>query len=144
GLIVLALAQGSLLLWYATWLVMAIFAMGTAPITWTWGIATWFDKGRGLALALCLMGTGVFGFLVPPLVAFLISTVGWRGGYVALAALVLFVAYPVSWVFFHERREQPSVSGEQSRRPSLTGLNTKAALQGRHFWLIFVSTLLVA
>lgn len=140
GLGLLALAQGGIVLWYAIWLAMSVAAMGTTPITWSRGITGWFDRGRGLALALGLMGGGIFGFLSPLIAAFLIETIGWRGTYLVLTAMVILIAFPLALLFFHERYDRRTVmaSSVQLER----GLSVRAAISGRHFWLIITSTFL--
>src|SRR5690606_21045737 len=83
GLALLAATPGSLWFWYASWFVMSVIGLGTSPITWTRGIAGWFDAGRGLALALALAGSGIVALVAPVTTALLIEAVGWRLSYLA-------------------------------------------------------------
>jgi MFS family permease len=53
-------------------------------------ISHWFTRHRAIAVALCASGNYLGGALWPPLVQFLISTVGWRGSQVAIGLLCLF------------------------------------------------------
>ena len=50
------------------------------------------SRTKGLALGLCLVGTGVFGILCKPLVSYWIATLGWRGAYVATGLLPILIA----------------------------------------------------
>ena len=73
-----ALNNGSLIQFYVTWAIMAAAGAGTLPMTWTRAVNGAFDSARGLALGLSLLGTGIFGYLVKPLTAWLIVELGWR------------------------------------------------------------------
>ena len=50
-------------------------------------VAHWYDEGRGLALALALIGFNLGYLVAGPLAASLIATVGWRGAYACLGKL---------------------------------------------------------
>jgi MFS family permease len=87
----LSLGNGSLTLYYATWLLVAFVGAGTLPITWTRAVNNGFHSGKGLALGLSLIGTGLFGYLIKPFAAWLIGAFGWRSAYVVIGALPLLV-----------------------------------------------------
>jgi MFS family permease len=65
-----AFSNGSLPLYYATWALVAILGAGTLPMTWTVAVNQRFERRKGFALGITLMGTGLFGFFSKPLVAF--------------------------------------------------------------------------
>jgi MFS family permease len=90
----LALATGSLWLYYAQWVVMSIVGAGTLTATWTRVVNGWFDRYRGLALGVTSSGTGLTAFLIKPLTAWLIGSFGWRVAFLAVGALPLLVALP--------------------------------------------------
>jgi MFS family permease len=103
GFVGLSLQTGSTTLWYANWFLMAVFGIGTTPLTWTRGIASWFDRQRGLALGIGLTGTGVTAFLAPPLMTAIVASAGWRAGYLSIAAGIALLAMPTAWLLFRER-----------------------------------------
>ncbi len=136
----LALSNGSLPLFYATWALVAIAGAGTLPITWTRAVNHRFDARKGLALGLSLMGTGLFGIVCNPFLAWVIPNFGWRGGYVALGLLPLLIALPVGFVFFRDT-DAPTTAGVV--QPA-SGLTVSETLRNWRFWLIAVAILPVS
>jgi len=140
GLCGLTFAGPSPQSWLAAWFAMAVLGIGTSPITWTRGIAAWFDRGRGLALGLGLTSTGVMAFLLPPLVTDVIAEHGWRTAYLALAAGVVLIGMPVVALLF---RDPPAAAPGSVARTGV-GLDLHEALRGRAFWILVVAFALIA
>ncbi len=69
-------------------------------------IANWFVKKRGTALGIRLMLGGLSGVLVLPLVAWLISTQGWRMTCVIGGLVMWFVGLPLVWFFVKQHRPE--------------------------------------
>jgi len=160
GFVGLSMQSGSATLWYANWFLLAVFGVGTTPLTWSRGIASWFDRRRGLALGLGLTGTGFTAFLAPPLMTSIVASSGWRSGYLAIAAGIVLVAMPTVFLLFRERsagaaRVAPAggepMGGAGSRISPADGpapadtpdVTLGEALRGRHFWIIALGFLFV-
>lgn len=110
-----------------------LLAAGTSPVVFTRLVNLWFDKARGLALGIALAGTGITGALAPRLMSGYIETQGWRGGYQALALVILLVT-PVIVLLI---RERPRLSvGHESSRPALAGISLAEARKSAVFWLL--------
>lgn len=145
-----ALSNGSLVLYYATWAVMAVAGAGTLPITWTRAVNNWFEYRKGLALGVALLGTGLFGFLVKPLTAWLVAEFGWRGAYVGIGMLPLLLALPVGYFCFKDRGgAKGETSAERRARQaaqaaSTPGLTFAQTLREWRFWVLGVAFLLVS
>ncbi len=107
----LSLGDGSLTLYYATWLLVAFVGAGTLPITWTRAVNNGFHSGKGLALGLSLIGTGLFGYLIKPFAAWLIGAFGWRSAYVVIGALPLLVSLPIGLLCFRDPAEGTAPEG---------------------------------
>lgn len=145
GLSYLSLAAlgNSLIQFYLTWAVAATLGAGTLPITFTRTVNRWFDKHRGLALGFAMTGTGLFGVLCKPLLAWVIADYGWRGGYFALGLLPLCLALPVAFCLF---REPPAtdVAPDHAGKPSAadddasSGMTRGEAVRHWRFWLIAI------
>lgn len=110
-----------------------LFAAGTSPVVFTRLVNQWFDKARGLALGIALTGTGITGALAPRLVSGYIEAHGWRGGYEALAMVIL-AATPII-VLLIRNRPRP-VMDTDAVSPPLTGISLAEARKTTIFWLL--------
>lgn len=75
----------------------SILACGSSPISFSRILIEHFDRQRGLALGLAVMGTGAGAIVLPISIGFVIESYGWRIGYFALAGVVLAVT-PLVWL----------------------------------------------
>lgn len=83
-------------------------ALGVAVAGWTPCVTMvnrWFSARLGLALGIASGGIGVGIMVVIPLVQILISNLGWREAYVALAGIVFFGLLPVGLLVLRGRPE---------------------------------------
>lgn len=144
-----ALSNGSLALFYLNWALVAVFGVGTLPITWTRAVNNRFERRKGLALGLSLMGTGVFGYLGVGFTSFLIGRFGWRAAYVAVGALPLLIALPVAFLAFHDVGGDRLTGAERlasgaARRDATPGLTAAQVFRDWRFWLIGFAFLPIA
>ena len=65
--------------------VMGFFGAAATAMPYGVAISGWFDRNRGLALAIAVSGTGVAGAFMSRYANWLMSNFGWRGGYVGVA-----------------------------------------------------------
>ncbi|MFO1455155.1 MAG: MFS transporter [Steroidobacteraceae bacterium] len=139
----LALTPANIWAWWIAWFLAGLVSVGSGPLSWTRGIGLWFNRQRGLALGIALIGTSFTGVLVPQLAGRAIDQFGWRAVFPLLAALPLLVALPVVWLWFREPRpeERPVGVFEAGK---LVGLTAAEAMRGRSFWLLMLSILLIA
>ncbi len=90
--------------WWLLWILLGAGNMLILPTVWTKAINGYFDKNRGLALAVALCGTGVAAAFVPTLTNWLVEHHGWRNAYIGLALIGLAIAFPVTWLLFRMPR----------------------------------------
>ena len=64
----------------------------------------WFDRRRGIALAICMSGNYVAGAVWPPILQYFIDTVGWRQTYVGMGVFCVVSMLPLALVL---RRRPP-------------------------------------
>ena len=134
-----ALSNGSLLQFYVTWALAGVLGAGTLPITWTRAVNHRFEVRKGLALGICLAGTGVFGIIGKPLVAWWIAALGWRGAYVAVGLLPILIALPVGLAFFHDTTPAERSGSGGSAQAGEEGFTLRGALSDWRFWLMGVA-----
>jgi MFS family permease len=81
---------------------LGVAGSAVAPVPYGKIISNWFDRHRGLALGLSMVGLGCGAIIMPSLAQRLITTLGWRGAYTSIGLLVLVVSVPVVSLFLRE------------------------------------------
>ena len=96
GLLLLAagfVALGSLVhsigSYFAVQTLVGLAGAASGPIAYTKIISSAFQQRRGVALGITMTGIGLSGAAIPPILAGIIATHGWRAGYYALAVIPL-------------------------------------------------------
>ena len=107
-------------------------------------VTRWFDRHRGLALALVLVGFNLGYITAGPLSAWLITKVGWRAAYALLGstsgAVTMLAALTVR---LPGVREAPEPRPPAPRVAVTAGLTLKEALGDARQWYLNVSWLLL-
>ena len=80
GYIALSLFRGTLWQLYVGFFMLAFAGVGTLQVTWSHLVNEWFERNRGLALAIVLSGTGLAASVLPPLLTWAIGRWDWRAG----------------------------------------------------------------
>jgi MFS family permease len=112
-------------------------------------VSRWFVRRLGLALGITAFGLGISGVVLPPLVAALIPTLGWRGIWRIAAALVAFVVLPAALFLLRDRPSErdglhymtadgaaPAHHGHGGGTGAGGGLRSMDILKRRNFWLL--------
>lgn len=94
GYFALSLMAGSIAHFWAIMALMALFGAGCTAVTLSRIVVSLFDRHRGAALGITLIGTGLSGALAPIVLAPIIAVDGWRVGYQALS-LVMIIGLPI-------------------------------------------------
>jgi MFS family permease len=102
GVGALYVLPSSLWVFYAAWVVIPLLGIGLFPLAYLKVVGTWFRHRLGLALGIANAGIGLGAFVIPVIAGSIIVAVGWRHAYAALAAIILFVTFPVAWLFISE------------------------------------------
>lgn len=58
--------------------------------------ARWFTEKRGLVLGIVVSGVGIGAMIMPPLLRYFISTLGWRGAYIIVGLMVFAIVIPAA------------------------------------------------
>ena len=134
GFASLAALTGELWQFYATFAVLGLVGNGTAQMAYSRAVSTWFDRHRGLALALMMCGGAAGAMTLPPLAQWLIGTLGWRNAAIALGIGAAAIGLPTVAAFV---RERPADGGPQSAARA-AGATLAEALRSRGFWILVV------
>lgn len=142
GFLALSRLQGQAWIYIVAMGAISLLSAGSSPVTFTRAVNLAFDRGRGLALGLSLMGMGVAGALGPAFTESLISTGGWRAGYVGLAVVVAIAIVPVALLVSDRRQVASSV-------PVASANAMNAATAGKpsrdpKFWMVGAAFFLIA
>lgn len=141
GFSLLSLAGPEIWTWWALWFVIALGALMTKPTVWSTAVSSHFRKGRGIALAVMLCGTGLGSAAVPPLCYFLIEAFGWRTAYLGVAAIFFVIVAPIMWLFFHDRRKEPLKPGETAK--TVSGWTAREGFAKRQFFQLLAAAVVI-
>ena len=129
----LSLLTSNLWQLYATFTLLGLVGNGTAQMAYSRAVSTWFDRHRGLALAVMMCGGAAGAMTLPPVAQALIGAMGWRVAAVVLGAGALAIGLPIVSAMVRER----PATGPAARRDA-TGATVAEALQSRGFWILVV------
>jgi MFS family permease len=136
GYLALTLFHGTLWHLYLGFAVLAFAGVGTLQVTWSHLVNEWFERNRGLALAIVLSGTGLAASVLPPLLSWSIARWDWRAGFVVMAAPTLLLTLPLTLVWM---RSPARLAAAQPTKPILLGESWSSAIRGRKFWTLTVA-----
>ena len=135
----LSLLTPNITRFYLTYFVLGVVGNGTAQLAYTRAVLTWFQKHRGLALALVLTGSGTGSIVIPLVTQAVIHHYDWRRGYLALGCIAL-LGIPLTAVFVHNR---PAPVAQQDSQFQ-SGASMGAALGSFIFWILALLIMLEA
>ena len=78
----------------------------------------WFEKRRGIAVAICASGNYVGGALWPPIVQHFVETVGWRQTYMGMALVVVASVVALSFAMRARAPVARAVDSPHNAHPS--------------------------
>ena len=146
GLLLICLRFLSTSLWqiYAAFVSLGLIGSVTNPVAYCRVVSNWFDRRRGLALALTMSGLGIGSIVMPPIAQRLIALYGWRSAYSILGVAVLVLAIPTVGLFLRNTPKELGLSPDGQRRvPQETsvlmlgeGITGSAARRSSTFWLM--------
>jgi MFS family permease len=122
---------------YAVFVMLGMVGNGTTQMGYSRAVSTWFDKRRGLALALVMAGVGTGAMVFPPIAQALIAGYGWRAAYIVLGLLVLLLGIPLTCLFVRERPHD-----NVRTNTALGGATVSQGLRSRTFWILIATLFL--
>jgi sugar phosphate permease len=141
-------------LFYVGMVSLTALGSGTQSVSYVRLIVTWFDRKKGLALALGVSGAGLGALVLPPLVSWIIRQSGWRSAYLALGVINLVIILPL--IFLIVRNSPADINSYPDGAPPAAGgwrpVSGAIERQGRGFsecirtpvfWKLAAATLLL-
>jgi MFS family permease len=113
-------------------------------------VINWFDRLRGRAMGLTMVGIGAGGLVLPPVNEFLIRALGWRLTWGCSFAVLAVVVIPLIAIYVRARPQDlgllpdgadPSEGAESDSAPT-RGLTARRAVATATFWLLVTVFLL--
>jgi MFS family permease len=144
GLMSLSLLSANIWQLYAVYILLGLVGGGTAPVPYSNVLSHWFDKRRGLALGVAMVGLGLGAFVMPFLAQILIVSQGWRQAYIVFGLMVMVITIPIVGLFFKETPEmvglRPDGDVINPNQPNGSeqkiGLSAQEAWQTHTFWIL--------
>lgn len=145
GFLLLTQLRGPVWSLYMGFMLIAWAGLGTLQVTWTNLVNLWYERNRGLALAITLSGTGVAAIIMPPLVTRVTQAWGWQGGFVVMALMSSLIAMPLVALWMKAAVADAGGAGGNGgvAPPALTGLSFREGLRSAKFWRCNVGLTLV-
>ncbi len=144
--VLMSQAQGVVML-FGAFMLFRILGPGTIVLLANNTLAAWFDRRLGLASGIMQMAMAGATAFVPAGIVFLIDAFGWRGAYLALAAILAMGMLPLLALVY---RESPGVVGQfpDGMKASLSGKTRGKAIgftvpqarQHRAYWILLAAT----
>ncbi len=123
----------------------------TSPVSYSVVVSHWFNRRRGLALGLMMLGIGLGAILVPFAAQRLIAMFGWRAAYAVCGGAVLVIALPMAAAFLRNDPKDigllPDGVAETNANPQRAaaernaeeGLSWRETWHASTFWLLVTS-----
>jgi MFS family permease len=140
-------------LFFGAFILSGIAGSTTGMVAYLGVVSRWFDRKRGLALGLAMVGIGLGSFVLPPISQFLIDAAGWRKAYAMLGLTSIIVTLPVAGLFLKHSPgamglapdgATESRSSEEEPETQRHGTTGRRALRTSVFWIMSAGFFLVA
>lgn len=137
---------------YVFYSVLGAVGGATTSVPYGLVVSRWFDRRRGLALGLMMVGLGAGAILMPLLVQRLIASFGWRAAFAIVGCAILIIPMPIVGLLLRETPERMNltpdgVSGtpaELLAHGQSEGHTWREIWHSGTFWLMIAAFVLVA
>lgn len=125
----------NLVLAHLAFFLLGVLGSGTLPQTYASVVVGWFDRRRGLALGVAMIGVGVGAAAAPAIAARIASEQGWRQLCVMYSLMVLLISLPVALLFLRQFPEEKRQAGISS---GSNWAQVAAAFRQSRTWILAV------
>jgi len=111
-------------------------ASGPAPVPYGVVISHWFNRHRGFALGLSMMGIGIGSVVIPILAQRLITAFGWRTAFAIFGGAVVLLPLPIIAALLQNDPEQRGLQPDGDEKNQLSPLHSqdKQGLTWHEIW----------
>jgi MFS family permease len=134
---------------YVFYSALGVVSGATTAVPYALVVSRWFNRRRGLALGLMMIGAGAGSILMPPVTQRLIAGYGWRAAFVMIGCAIWILPVPVIGSFLEETPDRMGLvpdgtldSAISSSQPE--GLTWREIRKDRTFWRMIAAFLLAA
>ena len=127
---------------YVFYFALGVVSGGAGAMPYTQVVSHWFDRHRGLAISVMMLGMGLGAIVIPSVSQRLVATFGWRLAYTVFGLSIVLIPLPVVAAFLKERPENmgllPDGTGEAHVSTPVAandiGLTLHEAVHTPEFW----------
>jgi MFS family permease len=131
---------------------LGLVGNGVGPLPYGKLLSLWFDRSRGLALGLMMVGIGSGAMIMPSVAQQLIAKFDWHTAYAVLGGAVLLIAIPVVAAFLREKPQDLGLLPDGALQKNVVagsgavvpGLSPLDAWGTKTFWLMVCAFFLVS
>lgn len=136
---------------YVFFLVLGVVSGGAGAMSYAKVVSQWFDRRRGLALSVMMLGMGLGAIILPAVAQQLVTRFGWRVAYSIFGFAILLIPLPVVVAFLKEKPEKMGLlpDGERNVASGVPvgtaedGLTVRQALRTSSFWIMLCAIFLI-
>lgn len=153
GLILISSWFLSAAIWqlYVFYFALGVVSGGAGAMSYTDVVSHWFDRHRGLAISVMMLGMGLGAIVIPSVAQRLVAGLGWRLAYTVFGCSVMLIPLPVVAAFLKERPESIGLLPDGAVEANVStpaaasdvGLALHEAVRTSEFWTMVCSLFLV-
>ena len=110
---------------------LGIISGGAGAMSYTDVVSHWFDRHRGLAPSVMMLGMELGAIVIPSVAQRLIAALGWRLSYTVFGLAILFLPLPVVAAFLKERPENVGLLPDGDAEAHASTTSALKSYQGR-------------
>jgi MFS family permease len=127
---------------YMFYFALGVVSGGAGAMSYTDVVSHWFDRQRGLAISVMMLGMGLGAIVIPSVTQRLVATLGWRLAYTVFGCSIMLIPLPVVAAFLKERPEEMGLLPDGAGKAPVSmpivandvGLALREAVRTREFW----------
>ena len=118
------------------WMLLAVFGVvicsvrsGLGPSITGTIVARWFQKKRGSAMSVVILGGSIGGLILVPLLTYIMIEFNWQTAWVISGIFTLVVALPLIWFIVSDDPSSMNLQPDGEKLPDDKNSNTKKTLE---------------